>query len=58
VKEQAEKLAANGYVALAVDLYEGKVAVDPSEARKSEARKPKRRLRLTDIILAQGAGRP
>src|SRR6185437_9168642 len=34
VKEQAEKLAANGYVALAVDLYEGKVAADPSEARK------------------------
>lgn len=34
VKEQAEKLAANGYVALAVDLYEGNVATDPSEARK------------------------
>jgi carboxymethylenebutenolidase len=34
VKEQAEKLAANGYVALAVDLYHGKVAADPSEARK------------------------
>jgi carboxymethylenebutenolidase len=34
VKEQAEKLAANGYVALAVDLYNGKVATDPSEARK------------------------
>ena len=33
-KEQAEKLAENGYVALAVDLYEGKVAADPSEARK------------------------
>jgi len=27
VKEQAEKLAANGYVALAVDLYEGKVTL-------------------------------
>jgi carboxymethylenebutenolidase len=34
VKEQAERLAANGYVALAVDLYNGKVATDPSEARK------------------------
>jgi carboxymethylenebutenolidase len=34
VKEQAEKLAANGYVALAVDIYDGKVAADPSEARK------------------------
>jgi carboxymethylenebutenolidase len=34
VKGQAEKLAANGCVALAVDLYKGKVATDPSEARK------------------------
>jgi carboxymethylenebutenolidase len=34
VKKQTEKLAANGYVALAMDLYEGKVAADPSEARK------------------------
>jgi carboxymethylenebutenolidase len=34
VKEQAMKLAANGYVALAVDLYQGKVTADPSEARK------------------------
>jgi carboxymethylenebutenolidase len=34
VREQAEKLAANGYVALAVDLYQGKVTADPSEARK------------------------
>jgi len=34
VKEQAEKLAAKGYVALAVDLYQGKVTADPSEARK------------------------
>ena len=34
VKEQAEKLSANGYVVLAVDLYEGKVATDSSEARK------------------------
>lgn len=34
VKEQAEKLAANGYAALAVDLYQGKVTADPSEARK------------------------
>jgi carboxymethylenebutenolidase len=34
VKEQAEKLAANGYVTLAVDLYQGKVTADPSEARK------------------------
>jgi len=34
VKEQAEKLAANGYVTLAVDLYQGRVAADRSEARK------------------------
>jgi len=34
VKKQTEKLATNGYVALAVDLYEGKVTADPSEARK------------------------
>jgi len=34
VKEQAEKLAANGYVALAVDLYQGEITTDPSEARK------------------------
>jgi len=34
VKEQAVKLASNGYVALAVDLYQGKVTADPSEARK------------------------
>jgi carboxymethylenebutenolidase len=34
VKEQAKELAANGYVALAVDLYQGKVTTDPSEARR------------------------
>src|ERR1700723_516647 len=34
VKEQAEKLAAQGYVTLAVDLYRGKVAADPSEAHE------------------------
>jgi carboxymethylenebutenolidase len=34
VKEQAEKLATNGYVTLAVDLYQGKVTADPTEARK------------------------
>lgn len=45
VKAQTEKLAAYGYVAFAVDLYEGKVAVDPSEARKL-----KRRLRQDRAI--------
>jgi carboxymethylenebutenolidase len=32
VKEQAQKYAAQGYVALAVDLYRGKVATSPDEA--------------------------
>jgi carboxymethylenebutenolidase len=34
VKEQTVKLAAQGYVALAVDLYRGKVATDPAEAHE------------------------
>jgi carboxymethylenebutenolidase len=32
VKEQAQKYAAQGYVALAVDLYRGKVAATPDDA--------------------------
>ena len=34
VKEQSEKLAGEGYVALAVDLYRGKTATDPAEAHE------------------------
>ena len=34
VKEQTEKLAGEGYVALAVDLYRGKTASDPAEAHE------------------------
>jgi carboxymethylenebutenolidase len=34
VKEQGEKLADQGYVALAVDLYRGKVATTPEEAHE------------------------
>jgi len=34
VKEQASKLADQGYVALAVDLYRGKVAMTPDEAHQ------------------------
>src|ERR1700690_3962768 len=34
VKEQTVKLAEQGYVALAVDLYRGQVATDPSEAHE------------------------
>jgi carboxymethylenebutenolidase len=45
VKEQTEKFAANGYIALAVDLYEGKVTIDPSIARKL-----KRRLRQEQTL--------
>src|SRR5271156_5574612 len=33
-KEQTVKLAEQGYVALAVDLYRGKVATDPAEAHE------------------------
>jgi carboxymethylenebutenolidase len=34
VKEQASKLSDQGYVALAIDLYRGKVAVTPDEAHE------------------------
>src|SRR6201987_4697679 len=34
VKEQASKLADQGYVSLAVDLYRGKVAKTPDEAHE------------------------
>jgi carboxymethylenebutenolidase len=34
IKEQASNLAAQGYVALAVDLYRGKVATDPETAHE------------------------
>ena len=34
VKEQASKLAEQGYVALAIDLYRGKVATTPEEAHE------------------------
>ena len=34
VKEQAQKLGELGYVALAVDLYRGKVTADPQEAHE------------------------
>jgi carboxymethylenebutenolidase len=34
VKEQTEKLAEQGYVALAVDLYRGKSTADPGEAHE------------------------
>jgi carboxymethylenebutenolidase len=42
VKKRATNLAANGYVALAVNLYQGKVNSDPSEARKFKRGLPDR----------------
>jgi len=50
VKEQATNLAANGYVVFAVDLYQGNVAANPSEARKL-----KRGLRDEIVIRAMRA---
>src|SRR2546422_7586211 len=32
VKDKADQLAAQGYLALAIDLYKGKVATDPQQA--------------------------
>jgi carboxymethylenebutenolidase len=43
VKEQARKLAANGYIVLAMDLYGGKVTADRSQARKLKRRLPEDR---------------
>jgi carboxymethylenebutenolidase len=39
VKSMADRLAKSGYLALAVDLYKGKVATDPKEAQKLMAGK-------------------
>jgi carboxymethylenebutenolidase len=43
VKGQATRLAANGCVVLAVDLYRGKVAVNRSQARKLKSALPTER---------------
>jgi carboxymethylenebutenolidase len=51
VKEQAEKLAGQGYVALAVDLYRGQSTTDPSEARELMRRLPEARA-LQDLEAA------
>jgi len=51
VKEQTRKLAAQGYVSLAVDLYRGKVTSDPEEAHELMRGLPQDRA-VTDL---QGA---
>jgi carboxymethylenebutenolidase len=43
VKQQAEKFAAAGYVALAVDLYRGQSTDEPAEARKLVQALPRER---------------
>jgi len=42
-KEQATRLATNGCVVLAVDLYRGKVAANPAQARKLKSALPAER---------------
>lgn len=43
VKEQAARLAANGYIVLAVDLYRGAVTTDRSQARRLKRMVPEER---------------
>jgi carboxymethylenebutenolidase len=59
VKEQARKLAGQGYVALAVDLYRGQVAYDPSLAYElMVGTPPDRALRDLQAALKFLAARP
>ena len=59
VKKQATNLAAHGYVALAVDLYQGKVTADPTEARKlKRGLREGRAIRDLKGAFAYLAGRP
>jgi carboxymethylenebutenolidase len=51
VKEQSEKLAAQGYVVLAVDLYRGKVAADAGEAHELSRGMPQDRA-IKDLLSA------
>ena len=51
VKEQTQKFAQQGYVALAVDLYRGKVAADPDEAHELMRGMPQDRA-VSDLIAA------
>jgi carboxymethylenebutenolidase len=51
VKEQTERLAAHGFVALAVDLYHGQSTTDPSQARQLMQSLPRKRA-LQDLDAA------
>jgi len=51
VKEQARDFAEQGYVALAPDLYHGKVATTPAEARKLIQSMPRERA-IRDLMAA------
>lgn len=51
VKEQAQKLADQGYVTLAIDLYRGKVATTPEEAHEVMRGVPEDRARR-DLLAA------
>jgi carboxymethylenebutenolidase len=50
VKEQASKLADQGYAALAVDLYRGKVAKTPDEAHEIMRGVPEDRAKRTFML--------
>jgi carboxymethylenebutenolidase len=51
VKEQTQKLAEQGYIALAVDLYRGKVTSDPEEAHELMRGLPQDRA-VSDLMAA------
>jgi dienelactone hydrolase len=62
IRAMAERLAGEGYVALAVDLYEGETAEDPERARELATATRERVARLRDNLrqarayLAESAG--
>jgi carboxymethylenebutenolidase len=59
VKEETQKLAGEGYVALAVDLYRGKMAASPEEAHElMRGLPPDRGLRDLQAAFAYLAARP
>jgi carboxymethylenebutenolidase len=59
VKEQAQKFAAEGYIALAVDLYRGKAATNSGEAHELSRGLPQDRgMRDLEAGFAYLAGRP